>query len=208
MTRSPRRAAPARPLRRPLLGIVLGGLLLAGAATGQERIAAVLERRLAANPRDAEALEQLGVERLRRGDHARALIQLHKAIAVSPRRGTAYFYLGLVYYERGLLFREIEAYQKSILHLPDFMPARLNLAHAYLAAGRVPDAIEQYRWVERQDPGNLTVLHNLGILFADLNRSQDARTYLERYLSLAPAGAPGRVRAAEILARATEESDR
>ena len=194
-----------RHTARHLVVTLLGLALTVGALAGQERVLAILQERLAANPRDPLALEQLGVEHLRRGEHPQALIQLHKAIAVDPRRGTPWFYVGLVYYEKGLLFREIQAYERALLYAPDFLPARLNLAHAYLAAGRVPDAIEQYRELERRDPGNLTVLYNLGILFADLNRPNDARSYLDRYLALAPANAPGRSRAAEIRAEVEDE---
>lgn len=206
MGKAPRLRRPLRPRLRPLLLPLVGLALTVGALTGQEQVLATLERRLAANPRDPAALEQLGLEHLRRGEHAQALVQLHKSIAVSPERGLAWFYVGLVYYEKGLLFREIQAYERCLLHAPDFLPARLNLAHAYLTAGRVPDAIEQYREVERRDPQNLTVMYNLGILFADLNHPEDARRYLDRYLTLAPQGALGRERAAEI--RAELEAER
>lgn len=192
-----------RPRSVPTLrttAVVFLGLLAAGGAIGQERILAVLERRLAANPRDAAALEELGVEYLRRGDYARAFIQFHKSLAVDPDRGTPHFYLGLVYFEKGLYFKEIEAYQKALLRLPSFQPARLNLAHAHLAVGQISEAIEQYRWVEKRDPKNLTVLYNLGIVLADLDRAAEARRYLRDYLRLAAPAHPGRARAAKILA--------
>ncbi len=192
------RTAPR--LRRSFLGVLVALLLAAAAVVGQERVLAELERRLAANPRDAAALEELGLEHLRRGDHALAFIQFHKSLAVAPERAAPWFYLGLVYYEKGLYFKEIQAYEKALLRLPEFLPARLNLAHAYLSVGRIEDAVEQYRSVERRDPRNSTVLYNLGIIFADLDRPAEARTYLEAYLRLAPEADPARARAAEILA--------
>lgn len=172
---------------------------------GQERILAAIQARLATNPRDPAALEELGVEYLRRGDYPQAFIQLHKAIAVNPERGTPYYYLGLVYFEKRLYFKEIEAYQKAILLIPDFLPAHLNLAHALLSVGKIPEAVQQYQWVEKREPGNLPVLYNLGIVFADLNRPKEARRYLTEYLRLAPAGEPARKRAAEVLAEVEEQ---
>jgi tetratricopeptide (TPR) repeat protein len=185
---------------RTLGGCALACLLLVGVVLGQERILAALQARLAANPRDSAGQEELGVEYLRRGDYTQAFIQIHKAIAVDPSRGTPYYYLGLVYFEKGLYFKEIESYQTSIRLLPDFLPAHLNLAHAYLAVGKIPEAIEQYQWVERRDPANLTILYNLGIVLADLNRPDEARRYLTEYLRLAPPGEPARQKAAGVLA--------
>ncbi|HEY7461481.1 MAG TPA: tetratricopeptide repeat protein [Gemmatimonadota bacterium] len=185
---------------RIVFACILGCLLVAGGVVGQERLMAVLEARLATNPRDPAALEDLGVEYLRRGDYTQAFIQLQKAIAVDAQRGTPFYYLGLVYFEKGLYFKEIEAYQKAILLLPNFVPAHLNLAHAYLSVGKVPEAIEQYRWVEARQPGNLPVLYNLGIVFADLNKPAEARRYLTEYLRLAPEGDPASRKAAEVLA--------
>ena len=57
---------PLRAVRR-LLVTAFAGLGATGALVAQERIFAALEQRLAANPRDAAALEELGVEHLRRG---------------------------------------------------------------------------------------------------------------------------------------------
>ena len=185
---------------RTVAALVLGCALATGAALAQERVLEALEARLAANPRDAAGLEELGIEHLRRGDYARAFIQFHKSLAVAPERGTPHFYLGLIYFEKGIHSKEIEAYHKALLRLPEFMPAHLNLAHAYLAAGRIEEAIEQYRWVERRDPRNLTVLFNLGMVFADLNRPEEGRRYLKRFLRLAPADHPVRGKAAEVLA--------
>jgi tetratricopeptide (TPR) repeat protein len=179
---------------------VLCCLLTVGAVVGQERLVAALEERLAANPRDSASLEQLGVELLRRGDYGQAFIQLQKALAVDPGRGSSHYYLGLVYFEKGLYFKEIEAYQKAILLDPEFLPAHLNLAHADLYVGRVPEAIEQYQWVEKRQPGNLVVLYNLGIIFADLHRPDEARRYLTEYLRLAPHDDPARQKAAGVLA--------
>jgi tetratricopeptide (TPR) repeat protein len=188
-----------RPLRS-VVACVLGCLLVVGAVVGQERLLEAIEARLAANPRDPAALEEMGVEELRHGDYTQAFIQLQKAIASDPRRGTSYYYLGLVYFEKGLYFKEIEVYQKAILLRPDFAPAHLNLAHAYLSVGKIPEAIEQYEWVHRHDPGNLTVLYNLGMVLADLNRPSEARPYLTEYVRLAPGSDRTRARAAEVLA--------
>lgn len=184
---------------------VLGCLLLVGAVVGQERILAALQARLATNPRDPAALEELGVEYLRRGDYPQAFIELHKALAVNSGRGTTYYYLGLVYFEKELYFKEIESYQKAILSMPEFLPAHLNLAHAYLSVGKIPEAIEQYQWVEKRQPGNLPVLYNLGIVFADLNRPEEARRYLTEYLRLALVDQPARKKAAEVLAEIQEQ---
>lgn len=200
-------AVAARPLRL-LSAYLVCSAMIVGGVIGQERILAVLEERLAANPRDPAALEELGAEHLRRGDHSRAFIELQKSIAVAPERGTPYYHLGLLYFEKGLYFKEIEAYQKALRHSPDFLPARLNLGHAYLSVGKIPDAVEQYTYVVRRDPGNLTVLYNLGIVLADMNQPAEARRYLTKYLQLAPQGDPAGARAAGLLAELDEKETR
>ena len=189
-----------RPLRA-LAPVGLAALLGVGALVAQDAVLASLERRLAGNPRDAAGQEQLGVEYLRRGDLERAFVQFHKALAVDPRRGTPHFYLGIVYYRRDLPFKEIEAYQRALLARPDFLPARLNLAHASLSVGRIEEAIEQYRWVERREPRNPTVLYNLGLVLADLDRAGEAKRYLKSFIRFAPTDHPNRPRAAGVLAR-------
>ena len=189
---------------RTLFACLLGCLLVVGGVLGQERILEAIQARLTSNPRDPVALEDLGVEHLRRGDYSQAFIQFHKALAVDPGKGSSYYFLGLVYFEKGLYFKEIESYQKAILLSPDLLEAHLNLGHAYLSVGKIPEAIEQYQWVEKRHPGNLNVLYNLGIVFADLNRPEEARRYLTEYLRLAPAGQRARTKAAEVLAEIKE----
>lgn len=185
---------------RALAVLALFSALAGGAILGQDRLVEVLRARLAANPRDAATLEQLGAQYLRQGDHAQAFIQLHKALAVDSDRARPFYYLGLLYAQKGLYFKEIEAYQKALVRAPDFLPAHLNLGHAYLSVGKIAEAVEQYRWVERRDPRSLTVLYNLGIVFADLNRPAEARRYLNRVLLLAAPQDPAREKAARILA--------
>ena len=163
-----------------------------------------IQARLALNPRDSTALEQLGVEYLRRRDFPRAFIELHKALAVDAAKGSSYYYLGLLYYEKGLYFKEIESYEKAILLSPNLLEAHLNLAHAYISVGKIPEAIEQYHWVEGRQPASLPVLFNLGMVFADLDRPEEARRYLTEYLRLAPVDQPARKKAAEVLAETQE----
>jgi tetratricopeptide (TPR) repeat protein len=190
---------PHRPLRI-VVASTLARLLLVGVLLAQEPLLEAIQARLAANPKDPAARQELGVAYLRRGDYPDAYIELQKAIAVAPNPGMAHYFLALVYFEKGLYFKEIEQYHEAIKTLPDFVPAHLNLAHACLAVGRIPDAIEQYEWVRRRDPKNLTVLYNLGIVFADLNRPAEASRYLTEYSRLAPQDHPGRARAAQVLA--------
>ena len=164
-----------------------------------------IQARLALNPRDSTALEQLGVEYLRRRDFPRAFIELHKALAVDDTKGSSYYYLGLLYYEKGLYFKEIESYEKAILLSPNLLEAHLNLAHAYISVGKIPEAIEQYHWVEGRQPASLPVLFNLGMVFADLDRPEEARRYLTEYLRLAPVDHSGRQKAAGVLAAIQEQ---
>lgn len=68
--------------------------------------------------------------------------------------------------------------------------ARLNRAIAYLRAGQLGQALDDYRLLEEKAPKNYRVQFGLGEIAEKQNRAADALKHFETYLSQAPRGTP------------------
>lgn len=158
-----------------------------------------LEETAARSPGDYSAHERLGIAYLGAERLTDAFIAFHKALAVRPRAAEPYFYLGLIYFQRGILDQEIDAYRQALSRNPDHVGARLNVGHALLASGESDHAIDAYQAVLERDAGNLAALYNLGIIFAEAGDERRSRSYLERFLAVAPPSDPWRTAADSTL---------
>jgi tetratricopeptide (TPR) repeat protein len=64
----------------------------------------------------------------------------------------------------------------------------MNLASAYLSKGNIELAEKEYKWVITKEPDNKKALYNLGIIYSDMKRKDEAVLMFERYLKLEPKG--------------------
>jgi tetratricopeptide (TPR) repeat protein len=141
---------------------------------------------LAAQPGHPEALHLLGVVAHQKGDHARAIELILRAVA--GKSGDAMYHANLAeaYRAQGRLDQAI-ASCRAALHLrPDYPEAANNLGLALLGQGKMDDATAQFGEALRLKPDYAMACNNLGNalrLRGDLN---EAEKHFRRAVELGP----------------------
>jgi tetratricopeptide (TPR) repeat protein len=102
----------------------------------------VLADALGRNGKDSEALLQRTAIYLRSGDLASAERDLDQVISMQPDSAPAHFELAAVKRMRGLPKSEREELTESLVHDPNYLPARLALARNYLSANEAKSTLE------------------------------------------------------------------
>jgi tetratricopeptide (TPR) repeat protein len=113
---------------------------------------------------NGEAYFYLARSLLAAGEPQKALQALQHAAAMRYRPEYG-FWRGMVYYALGDLEKERESYQQLLRQRPDFLPARLNLAHNYLENRQLEKAKELYGQVLRVAPGQEKARYNRALVF-------------------------------------------
>jgi hypothetical protein len=112
---------------------------------------AVLHHRLDKNPADFTANFNLGAVQLSRLNPRDAVSALEAAVRAAPDRADARNMLGLALAATGRNTEAIAQYEAA-LKIGEDMRARFNLANAQLKAGRLDEAIGNYRKTVAADP--------------------------------------------------------
>lgn len=137
-------------------------------------------------PMVARARNNLGAAYLRRGELARAALELETAVQIKPDLAIAHGNLGKIYLDRGELDRAEQALQSAIrLRESDTIP-RLWLGAVFLRQGRLPEAERQFRAALAKAPYSAYAYNNLGILFAKGNRMAEAESAFQEALTRMP----------------------
>ncbi|MCR4402466.1 MAG: tetratricopeptide repeat protein [Firmicutes bacterium] len=110
---------------------------------------AEFEAAVAADPRNAEAQNKLGVVLARQGklDEARKLFE--RALATDPRCAAAMSNLGNTYKESGMLDKAVEFYKMALSVDPEYATAHHNLAVAYRQMGKIDRAVIHFKQASR-----------------------------------------------------------
>jgi Flp pilus assembly protein TadD len=96
------------------------------------------------HPRFVDALVNLGLVELQRGNFAQARHWLDEAVGINRHIAQPHHGLGLLEERRGKWARAAEHYREALRVDPGFVPARANLARLYFEGGRMDDAREQF----------------------------------------------------------------
>jgi tetratricopeptide (TPR) repeat protein len=196
-------AAPARAATFEAgLAALASGDYVAAEAAFQD----VLER----EPRNLEAMRNLGVAYLAEGRLREGYSTLQTARVLAPDDPRVHFYLAQLYYQAGLRERERAELTRAITLDPGFREAHLQLANALASGGLLYAASFEYTWLlgrskaagEAPEP---VVLYNLAEVRAQLDRPTEAAALFERYLAAVPTGEQAD-RARDRLARLAEAS--
>jgi len=157
------------------------------AAQGQHDEAAKLYREaVAAAPRDARLLLELGVTQAQLGRNADAARTLEKALKLSPDHPDIHFNLGQ-------LARMSETYEKAIRHFrrtldldPSYGDAAYGAGEAYFAQRRFEEAEPWLKKAIAANPRDTEALNALGITLVELRRAADAIAIFRAILDLDP----------------------
>ena len=104
------------------------------------------KKAVALRPDFAGALTNLANLQEEAGDFDAALASLNRALALQPGNAHIYNMLGNTLGSQGRLDEAIDAFRRAIELDPQYMPPRLNLAHACLAKGDLTNGFRGYEF--------------------------------------------------------------
>lgn len=123
------------------------------------------ETSLKLNPRNTKALVNLGKFRAAEKKYAEAETYFQAALKIKPDDADAHAHYGYMLAGIGRS-EEAAAHLREAVRLRPEIETRLELAAVYRAAGKIREAIEQYRQVLRAKPDRPEALSNLAWLLA------------------------------------------
>ncbi len=104
----------------------------------------------------------------------------------SESRADKYYKKGLSYQRQDQLGQAIDAYRRALSLNPDHPEANMNLAIAYLQAGRLKEAEQILVYLYASKPKDCEVLYNFGLLLYQSGELASAESKLERLLEIDP----------------------
>jgi choline-sulfatase len=147
---------------------------------------AVLEKAASNGFADGPALTSLGTMLGEAGQLDRSRDVLEAAVKLNPHDLEAQANLGVLYLRMGRRDRAIETLQRALAADPSLGGARNTLAVAYAQSGELHRAVEEWRQVALARPNDPDVLYNIGTALLRLNRPDEAKPFLERFIAAAP----------------------
>jgi tetratricopeptide (TPR) repeat protein len=169
----------------PEANLNLAILLLDGRQPGEA--VPLLEKVLAARPRDLRAQVLLANALAGSGDRERATAEYRQALELDPNSAEALLGLGRVLAAQGQ-FAEAEKQLRRAAELqPARVEARLEIGSVLEATGRLDEARALYSELAAQNPDNAAVHRRLGRALVAAKRYAEAASELERAARLAPA---------------------
>jgi len=138
------------------------------------------------DPAHADALHLLGVVALQRGNPARAVELISRAIALKPAVASYHGNLGEAYRALGQLQRTVDCCRMALQLQPNFPEAANNLGLALLALGRTEDAVALFREALRLQPSFAMAWNNLGNALRLQGDTAQALAHFRQALQLDP----------------------
>ncbi len=154
---------------------------------------------LAAQPGHPEAWHLLGVVAHQKGDHARAVELIGRAIAVNPRDATYHANLAEAYRALGRLEQAVAGCRAALRLRPHYAEAANNLGMALLGQGKTDDAIAQFREALRLKPDYALACNNLGNALRLRGDLDGALAHFRHAVELGPDQAEGHSNLGQLL---------
>lgn len=132
-----------------------------------------------------EAIEEAS-ELVAEGDLEAGLAELKRAIEKDPNNPYAYNLLGNTLFELKQLEPARDAFHAAVLVSPDFLGARVSLAHVHHALRNFEEAERQARIALERFPKDGDARHALGMALAARGKRGEARKNLEGFLASNP----------------------
>lgn len=150
------------------------------------RAEAIYQRLLAADPRNAEALQLIGVIALQQQRHAEAVEQIAQAIAIQPGQASFHSNLGMALSGLGQHDQALASYNEALRLQPDYPEAFNNRGNTLRALQRLQEALASYDAAIRLKPDYAEAFNSRGIVLFELQRFEDALSSHDQALRLQP----------------------
>jgi tetratricopeptide (TPR) repeat protein len=144
------------------------------------------QKAVEANPRDADALNNLGQVLARMGQPAEAIPYFDRALALYPDVWTYRFNRAHAESRLGNWREASEGYKLALALNADDYVIHYNLGMALHKLGDEEAAVAAYRRAIDLAPGEPTFRLSLGISYQQLNRPAEAAKAYEEYLQMSP----------------------
>jgi tetratricopeptide (TPR) repeat protein len=141
---------------------------------------------LAVQPDHSEALHLLGVVAHQKGDHARAVELILRAIRGKPGDAMYHANLAEAYRALGRLDQAIASCRAALRLRPDYPEAANNLGLALLGQGKIDDAVAQLGEALRLKPDYAMACNNLGNALRLRDDLKEAETHFRRAVEMVP----------------------
>jgi Flp pilus assembly protein TadD len=143
-------------------------------------------------PPDVEVLNAYGIALAALGRPGDALAAFRRVRDVDPSNVLALVNEGVVHLMQGDLARAREASAAALELDPGTARAHNSLGVIASREGKPEVAIRHWREAVRLDPRDYQTLYNLGLLLWGRGEREEGRSYLERYVAVAPARSESR----------------
>lgn len=155
-------------------------------------------RLIALNAESAEADMLVGEALDEMKDHEGAIREFRAAAATDPKEPNVHFGLGYLLWTRGQYQEAADEFRKELANNPNHLKAMLYLADTQILMNQSDEARPLLEEVGMKDP-NIAMQHlDLGILYADAGRKEDARKQFETAIKLAPKNVNAHYRLARL----------
>ena len=184
--RTDRQLAPA-PARRGVVASI-DARRPGEAAYNRGDVSAALEHfeeAVAADPKDAEALNNLGQVLVRQGRALEAIPHFDRAIALVPSSWAYHFNRARAYATMEQWGQAVAGYQDAQRLFPEDYATQFNLARALQKSGDLPRALEAFERAIELAPGQADFHLAHGLALEAASRPKDASAAYRRYLELA-----------------------
>ncbi|MFN4361953.1 MAG: tetratricopeptide repeat protein [Hylemonella sp.] len=150
-----------------------------------------LEKVLAVQPREFDALRILGVVHSLQKDYPLALAVFRKALSIRKNDGMLHFNLAKSLAESGADAEALEHHKKAIQLAPDHAGAWLGYGTSLVRLGRIDEALDIYERALQRYPAYIEVHINKGIAHAEQHDFDAAVRCFQDALNISPQHANG-----------------
>ena len=165
----------------------------------------IIQKYVQQNPNDGNAHKILGMDEYMLGDIAGALQEVKRATELSPNDPDAFYYLGRLYFSANNPRDALPVFQKAIELNPSSVRTHNQMGQTYEALGRLQDAEREYREAiaseEKQLKRSEWPYYNLGLLYLNAGRADQAVAYFRQALLCNPAFPEAQVKLAAALSK-------
>ncbi len=152
----------------------------------------MMERVLAIHPDNGEALNYLGNIQEKLGDEAGAIASFTRAAALLDYRTPQFplHNMGRIYLAQGKKDKAEQAFISAVKRVPEYYPARADLARLYLDEGRWREAVEQWRVFLDLVPNIIDGHYFLARAYVGMGNTKQAKIELAKFIRKAPGDHP------------------